>query len=542
MTDIDVLRDLGWVLAAATALLLVARRLHFPSLLAYILAGLVLGPLLGVLSGSESLEVFAELGVALLLFVVGMELGFDKIRSVGRVAVVGGLLQVGLSALVAGGLARAFGLPLAGAAIVGAAAAISSTVVVVKLLERAGELDALQGRLAIGILLVQDLVVAILLTLLGAVGSGGEGGLLAGAVTAFRGVGILALAGWVASRLLLPRLLAWMGRIQEGLFAVGLAWAFAFIIAAETLHVSIELGALIAGVALAQCPQNHELRRRVHPLVDLFLAVFFVGLGATIDPGAALRNLPLLAALTLFVVAVKPALIAGLLSALGQPRRESILAGITLGQVSEFSLILGAMAVANGLLDADTLSILGVLALVSIASSSLLAPAAPAFLDRAEGPGLAGRLLRLLPERRLPPEETTVRAGHVVVVGMNDLGLRLVDGLLARGHRVLAVDTDLGKLGRLPCDTLQGSIDEPAVFRAADATRALLVVSALQIEDTNRLLTYRCVEAGIPVGVHAFDPSLADEYLGQGADQVLVPKLDGVRLLEDALRSRGVLG
>jgi Kef-type K+ transport system membrane component KefB len=545
VSDTALLLDLGYMLAAATVLLVVSRRLHLPSLLAYIVAGVVLGPVLGLLAGSESLELFAELGVALLLFVVGMELGFDKIRAVGPVAVGAGLVQVGLTGLLGAGVGLLFGLETSQAWILGAAVAISSTVVVVKLLERAGSLDQREGRLSIGILLIQDIVVAILLTLLGAMGTGGDGGevdVLAGVLSAFRGVGVLVAVGWLGARFLLPRLLAFMGRSPEGLLVVALAWAFAFILGAESLHVSIELGALVAGVSMAQCPQNHELRRRVHPLVDLFLALFFVGLGAGMDPSALTRNAALLAVLVVFVVVVKPLLIAVILSALGQPRRESLLAGITLGQVSEFSLILATVAVGAGLLDQELLSVLGLLALASIAASSLLMPAAPGLLDSLESRPVTGRLLRLLPARTLVSVPPPVRAGHVIVVGMNALGRDLVEGFVEQGHRVLAVDTDRHKLQGLPCEVLHGSTDDPEILHEANLDRARLAVSALQIEDSNLLLTYRCVALGVPVSVHAFDPSLVHEFLEMGADHVMVPKLDGVQEMEASLFARGLIG
>jgi Kef-type K+ transport system membrane component KefB len=542
VNDVPVLRDLGLVLASATVLLVLTRRLHLPSLLAYILAGIVLGPVLGVFVVSESLGLFSELGVALLLFLVGLELGFEKLGAVGVPAFLAGLLQVALTTGAALGLSVVLGFEPLPALILAAATAISSTVVVVKLLERIHGLDRLEGRLAIGILLVQDVVVAVLLTLLAAAGTGTQASALEGIASAFAGVAALVVLAWVSVRTLVPRLLAWLTPSPEGLFVVGLAWVFAFIVAAETLHVSIELGALIAGVALAQLPQSGELRSRVHPLVDLFLAVFFVGLGVGMDPGAVLRQGVAIAGLSLFVVIGKPVIVTVLLSIAGQPRRESLLAGITLGQVSEFSLILGAVAAGSGLVGGDVLSVLGLLALVSITTSSIVVPLGPALVERAESGRFTGPLLSLLPARPVFEEEKPPRTGHVVVVGMNALGRGLVHQFTERGHEVVAVDTDLRKLEGLPAVVVQGSANDPEVLVAAEAERALLVVSALQIEDTNLLLTRRCEDMGVPVSVHAFDPSLADEFLGLGADQVMIPKLDGLRTLETRLRERGVMG
>ncbi len=541
MNESLVLRDLGLVLAGATALLFLTRRLHLPSLLAYILAGILLGPVLGVVIVTGSLDLFSELGVALLLFLVGLELGFEKIGAVGVPAVVAGLLQVTVTTVLAGALAWGLGFELLPAAVMGAAVAISSTVVVVKLLERVGGLDRLEGRLSIGILLVQDIVVAVLLTLLGAAGAEAGASALQGIGSAFLGVGALVAGAWLAVRTVVPRLLAWITPSPEGLFVVGLAWVFAFIVAAEKLHISIELGALVAGVALAQLPQSGELRRRVHPLVDLFLAIFFVGLGVTLDPAAVVRHGAAIAGLSLFVVLGKPVIVALLLSLAGQPRRESVLSGLTLGQVSEFSLILAAVAAGSGLVGPEVLSVLGLLALVSIATSSFLVPAAPDLLARAEASRFLGWALALLPARPLQEAPVAARVGHVVVVGMNALGRQLVHEFALRGFQVVAVDTDQAKLAGLPADTLQGSADDPGTLDRAEAALALLVVSALQIEDTNLLLTRRCEDMGVPVSVHAFDPSLADEFLELGADQVMIPKLDGIQTLETLLRERGVV-
>ena len=222
--------------------------------------------------------------------------------------------------------------------------------------------------------------------------------------------------------------------------------------------------------------------------------------------------------------------------------RDSLLTGVTLGQVSEFSLILATVAVGAGLLDAEILSVLGLLALATIAASSLIMPAAPGWIERLEATRVGRSILRLLPARTLVPVAQPVRSGHVIVVGMNALGRELVQGFVEQGHRVLAIDTDRGKLEGLPCEVLHGSTDELEILHEANLSRARLAVSALQIEDSNLLLTYRCVELGVPVSVNAFDPSLVHDFLEMGADHVMVPKLDGIQEMESSLYARGLLG
>jgi len=537
MDQFPILRDLGVVVIAAALLLFAARPLRVPAILAYMLAGLVLGPGLGVFAVSESVEVFSELGIALLLFVVGLEMSLAALKDVGRAAVVVGVAQVSITALLGGALALAAGLDMAAAVFIGLAAAFSSTVVVIKLLDRAGALGALHGRLAIGILLVQDVLVAVALTVVGGFVDGGGDSLGGGLAAAFLGIAALAVLAAAAVRFLLLPLFAWLAGSTEALFVLSLAWAFVFIVAAEMLHVSVELGAFVAGVALAQLPYNVELQRRVHPLVDFFLAVFFVSLGAGMDPVAAMGQLGTALLLSAFVLIGKPLIVAVLLGRMGHDRETSFLAGVTLGQISEFAFILTAMAAAGGLIGEQVLSLVGLVGLITIGTSSVLVPLAPRLRATLERRGA----LAIVGGHPTPPPRTPAPEGHVVVVGMNTLGRMLVERFADLGERVVAVDTDAAKLRGLPAAIVVGSVDSPALLREADVARARLVVSALQIEEANSMLAYRCGQLGVPVSIHAFDPTLVPELRELGARHLMISKHDGIRQMAAAFRRLGVI-
>lgn len=541
MTPYPVLDDLGLVLVAAAVVLVASRSLRIPPILAYMVAGLALGPLTGALAVSESLDLFAELGVALLLFIVGLELSLAKIRAFGGTALIAGCAQVAVTFGLAAVLAGLLGFPTPAALIAGLVAAFSSTAVVVKLLDRAGELDGTHGRLSIGILLVQDVLVVVVLTALGGIGrgEGSPGASLAGLALALLAMGGLIVAGAAAGRWLLPRFVRWLAPAPEGLFIVGLTWAFGFILAAEALHLSVELGAFIAGVILAQVPHTAELRRRTHPLVDFFLAVFFVSLGARMDAGAMAAAWPAAIAMAAFVLLVKPLLTAVILGFLGQTPRNGVLTGLTLGQISEFAFILAALATTAGLVGPDFFGFVGLTGLLTIGASTLIVPRGPAlvaFLDR------RGLLRRLPGDRGAEPGPEPELERHVVIIGMNTLGRMLVGRFHELGEDVLVVDTDTRKLEGLPARTLTGDVTQASVFEEAGVERALLVVSALQIEDVNSLVAFRCERLGVPVSIHAFDPSLIDELLEIGADHLMVSKHDGIRLVEDGLRRLGVIG
>lgn len=540
MTDFPILRDLGFVVVGSAALLLATRRAGLPPILAYILVGLLLGPIAGLLTVSESLEVFSEIGIALLLFLVGLEMSVAKIRDVGRPALLGGVTQVAIAFLAGGGIALALGFPAPTAALLGLTVAFSSTVVVVKLLDRSGELGERHGRLSIGILLVQDVLVAVALTLVSGLGTGaGEASSVwTGLGQAFLGIVVLVAAAAAAVRWALPRILGWLAESGEGLFIVSLTWCFAFIMAAEAFHVSIELGAFVAGIAIAQLPYQDELRRRVHPLVNFFLAVFFVSLGAGMELRPPPGTWAAVAALGAFVIVGKPVLTALILGGLRQPGRTSVLTGVTLGQISEFSFVLLALAAGAGLVGAEIVSLVGLLGLVTFGASALLVPRGRPLADWLERRSLLGAF----GGRDRTAAAPAPASGHIVVVGMNGLGRRIVHAFAERGERVVAVDTDPDKLGGLPAEGVFGNIDNRGVLEEAGVERARLVVSALQIESVNNLLAYRCRELGVPVSIHAFDPGAADDLLQIGVDHLMMSKLDGVRPMEAELASRGVLG
>ncbi|HEX6133578.1 MAG TPA: cation:proton antiporter [Longimicrobiales bacterium] len=539
MTDFPVLQSLGYILFTAAVAVLLLRLARVPTIVAYMAAGIVLGPVAGVLTMTESVNLIADVGIALLLFLVGLELSLDKIRGIGRVALLGGSIQMVVCGAIGWGVARVSGASAGTAAVLALAVTFSSTVVVVKLLGHKRQLSELHGRIAVGILLVQDAAVAIALTLFAALQapqSTGVGALVRGIGTALAGMLLLAGAAALGARWLLPRLLAWVRSSSETVFIWSLAWCFLFIVLAESVRLSVELGAFIAGIGLAQLHVAVELRRRVQPLVNFFLAVFFVSLGLHLDPASALSRWPLVLGLCLIAVVVKPAVLFLTVPRFGFDRRSAFLASISLAQMSEFSFILAALATAAGVLDSGMQSVITVAGLITIALSSYLIVSGESLYARMAGrrgrpdavPGAAEAALDRLEH-------------HVIVVGMNSLGVRIVEELVRRGEAVIAIDTDPTKLMRLPSRTLLGSVDDLTVLEEANFGSARLVVSALQIEDTNNLLAYRCHRAGVPVSIHAYDLGLIEELKELGTEYIMVPKHDGTRQLALRLRDAGVL-
>lgn len=546
MTELAFLRHLGLILLAAAVAMLLARQVRVPSIVAYLGAGLLLGPATGLLPPSEPLELVSEVGIALLLFLVGLELSFDKIRDLGKVAVAAGLGQVAFTAVGGFGLALLLGFSPMEALFLGVALTFSSTVVVVKLLDQKREIDTLYGHIAVGIFLVQDLVVILVLTVLsGLVGreDAGVGALVSGVLQAFGGTAALLATALVASRYVLPGVFGWAASSAQTLFIWSLAWCFLLVVGAERLGLSLELGAFLAGISLAQLPFNHDLRRRVHPLMNFFIAVFFVTLGARVELTHAAAEWPAALVLALFVLIGNPFIFIWIIVKMGYGERTAFLTSITVAQISEFSFIFAAMGLASGLIDETVLAVVMVVGLVTIAVSAFMILYNHPLYTWCKRLGL----LRPFRAREEPAGESLGASSggpsdHFIVVGMNAMGRRLVRRLSRRGETVVAVDTDPAKLAGLPCRGLLGDADTSSVLEEAGIERARLLISTLAIEQTNRLLAYRAHRAGIPVAVHLFDAELRGDLEELGVEFPMSSKGAGVKRILHELERVGILG
>lgn len=544
MTDSALIGDLGVMMLGAMAALLLARHARVPSIVVYLLTGLLLGPVTGVLEMSESVRLISEFGIVLLLFLVGLELSFDKIRDVGRVAVVAGLGQVVFTAAGGIGLSLLLGFTLVEAVFIGTALTFSSTVVVVKLLDQKGDLDSLYGRIAVGIFLVQDIVVVIALTFLAGLRVGDAlsfDSISRSVLLAFGGMALLLGGALLAGRYVLPRVFGWMSVSLEGLFILSLCWCFFLVLAAEAMALSVEIGAFLAGISLAQLPYNHELRRRVHPLMNFFIAVFFVSLGLQLQLADAGGQWPAALALSLFVLIAKTLIFMFIISGLRYDVRTSFLASVTVAQISEFSFIFAAMGVGAALIGEPILSLVAVVGLVTISASSYMILYSDQLFRLAERLHLLRPFVVLSRGAEAPPAQTEPLQGHIIVAGMNTLGRRLVHALAQTGEQVVAIDTDHRKLEGLPATTILGSVDRAAVLQAARVDTASLVVSALRIEDSNKLLAYRCRRLGVPASIHAFDVSVQRDLREIGVEHLILSKHAGIRQVAGELRAAGFL-
>ncbi len=536
------IRNLGLIIVAAAVFSVVARWLRLPTIVAYLLAGLVLGPATGLVQLTPSLELISEIGIVLLLFLVGLELSFDKLKGMGHAVLVAGAAQVGLTAVAGFLISKLLGLGATESLFLALAFTFSSTVVAVKLLAEKQEFNSLHGRLTVGILLFQDLAVIVLLTLMAGFQPNAALDLKSvslNLIKALGGMSALVVLAIAASRFWLPRPFAWASRSPGTLLIWSLCWCFFVVAGAHWLHLSPETGAFLAGLSLAQLPYNHDLRRRVHPLMNFFVAVFFVSLGIKMQLGAAVAQWRTAVAFITFVLVGKFVIIMWTLARLRFGERTAFHSALTLSQISEFSFILAAAGASGGWIDASALSLVGLAGLVTFSvSACLIIYSEPVFR-------LAHRL-RLLrpfaarPEPEPPPTEIP-HHDHVIVVGMNTLGRLIAVRLHELGEPVLAIDTDPVKLAGLPCETLHGNVEYLSVLEEAGLPRAKLLVSALRIEPTNDLLAYRCRSYNIPCSIQVVDLSVTDRLLEMDVNYLMIPKVDGIKLQTRELVQQGFL-
>ncbi len=451
--------DLIVTLTAALVLGVLAERVRQSAVIGYMIAGVVVGPSVTAwVQEPRSVSVIAELGVALLLFTIGLEFSLRRLVSLGRVALVGGTLQIasvmGVTALVALG----FGVEWRGAVALGAVASLASTAVVIRLLTEHQAIDGMHGKSSVGVLLLQDVAVVplvMLMTLLSGTAAVGKGAVAPGQLLLNTGLLIAALFFLVT--LILPRLLdtATFGRNREFsiLLAVGTCAAATW--GAHAAGLSPALGAFLAGILLAESPFAHQMRADVHPFKTLFVTLFFASIGMVLDARFLLANLPLVLGVLVPVMVLKALLTAVSVRAFLPSFVTSLATGLVLSQVGEFSFVLAKVARDGGLLTDFLFQLV-----VSVTFLTLVAT--PYVVPRAV-PWAKWAALRLFPAREVAAEERAIRPareGHVIVVGYGMAGSRAAATVLGAGTDVLVVDVSPAAVRDAEADGFEAMIGD----------------------------------------------------------------------------------
>jgi Kef-type K+ transport system membrane component KefB len=517
--------EFAGVLAIAAVAGLLATRMRQPLIVAFIGVGIGVGPVgLGWVEGGEGIELLARLGIAVLLFLVGLKLDLHLVRETGPVALATGLGQVVFTSLVGFGIALALGMDAGTAIYVAVALTFSSTIIIVKLLSDKRELDELHGRIAVGFLIVQDIVVV--LVMIGLTAFGREGGdRLPVEVARVAGSGVALLLGIVVvTRYVLPRVLPAVARSSELLVLFAVAWAVTLAAVSDELGFSTEVGAFLAGVSLASTTFREAVGARLVSLRDFLLLFFFLELGAGLEFTDAASQLFDAVVLSAFVLVGNPLIVMVIMGIMGYRARTSFLAGLTVAQISEFSLILAALGLSLGHIDNATVGLITVVGLITIGTSTYMILSSKQLFARLEP--VLGRLQRsaaLRPEDRPGPEPY-----HVTLFGLGRFGETVARTFLRSGHSVLAVDVDPAAVAtwrRAGVDTVYGDADDLDLIEALPLDGCPLVVSTLPSADANLALYRHLRDRGYAgrIGLVARTGRDADRYREAGSELVIEP-------------------
>jgi CPA2 family monovalent cation:H+ antiporter-2 len=537
--DMNLIADLTLIVIAALVGGFLAQRAKQPPLVGYLVAGVAVGPFTGGLTvaNPENIEQLAELGVALLLFSLGLEVSFRELVPVRRVAIAGGLIQVALTAAFGFGIAAGLGWSRQPALWFGAAVSLSSTMVALKTLQAQGRIGTLSSRVMLGILVVQDLAVVPMMILLPELAAP-EAAILPVLAGTVRSLVLLGLIILVSTRVVPPLLaLAARGKSRELFLLMTTAVAFGVGDAAWQLGLSLALGAFIAGVVINESEYAHQALSDVIPLRDLFGMVFFVSLGMLLDPRVVWQQLPIIAACVAAVAAGKALILMGVVRGFGYRRIIPLATALTLFQVGEFAFVLARAGHASGALSDAQYTVILNTAIATTALTPALSGTAPWLYRRfrrrreEEAP-----LLAHLPD---------ALSDHIVIAGGGRVGRTVGEALASMRLPFVLIDHDARRFEharQAGLSAIYGDAGQHAVLAAAAVPRArALLVTVPAFADVSNIVTAaRALRPDLAIVARAEGPEVVEALHQLGIADVTSPEVEGaIEMMRLALTRSG---
>ena len=532
-------RDLAYILVAAVGGGALAWRAHQPLILGYVLGGLLLSPFTPgpAVADAHRFELFAEIGVILLMFSIGIELSLRDLLRVKWVAIAGAPLGMVLSISLASAVGALLGWSSVQGLVVGMVVSVASTMVMARLLIDRGELHSRHGRVMIGIALVEDIAVVVLIVLIPVLGELDAGRLLAVGRALGSAALILGPFLYLAAKVM-PRLLLMVARTQneEIFLLVALALAVGAAALTQAVGLSLALGAFLAGLLINQDYAHHTLARLL-PVRDVFVALFFLTVGALMNPWTVFENLPLLATIVGLVVVGNFLIWTGVARAFGYPLPVALMAGVGLTQIGEFSFILIQVARGAGRVGDDVYNTTLAASLITMLINAALMRLVPRWIGRAQLARAA-----VVASAEPPPGLST----HIVLCGFGRVGSAVAEAFETFDRPYVAIERDpeivKGLRARgIPC--LYGDASNRRILEVAGAAHAALAVIALPDAERVYLAAghLRELNPGVPILARSHDADERDRLLRAGASEVIQPELEaGSTLIRHALRRLAV--
>ena len=525
MPETRFLTDLGLLFLAALGGGLLAQAVHQPLIVGYILAGVLIGPFTPgpTLSDPHTFQLFADVGVVLLMFTIGVEFSVEELLRVRKVALLGAPAGIALVALLTIPVGKLLGWTLVQSLVAGAAVSVASTMVLLKFLLERGELATLYGRVVVGITLAEDLAVVAMTVLIPALASPGGDRAAALGQALLEAVVLLGPLLWLARRAV-PLLLAKVAhtRNMELFLLVALAVAIGTAALTAGLGLSIALGAFLAGLVISESEFAHEALARVLPVRDIFVAIFFVSIGTLIRPASLLAEWPAVLALVLLVIAGKFAVWTLVVRAAGYPVATARNAALGLTQIGEFSYILAGVGRNHGLLPSAMYDAVLATSLVTILINALVFRRRPTWVQRL----VSG-------QETVPPPAAAALAPEVqvTVCGFGRVGREVADALDAFHipYTVVDLDPEATREARSRgAGAVFGDAGSEGMLHHAGVDRALLAVVVIpEFEAARRCVTaLRALRPDLPILVRVHQQRHRAELSGAGATEVVQPEVE----------------
>lgn len=526
--------QIGVLLGLAALGGVLAQLLRQPLIVAFIAVGILVGPSgFGMVEYSSEIELFARLGIALLLFVVGLKLDLHVIRTVGPVALASGLGQVLFTSVVGYLIALMLGFSHVPAIYIAVALTFSSTIIIVKLLSDKREVDALHGRIAVGFLIVQDIVVVLVMIGLTAYGQADTDTHLGweAAQILLKG-GLMLLVVALLMRYVLPRLMHQLARSTELLMLFAIAWAVIGASAGDALGFSKEVGAFLAGISIASTAYREQVAARLVSLRDFLLLFFFIELGASLNLGLLGEQVFPALVFSVFVLIGNPIIVMMIMGYMGYRKRTGFLAGLTVAQISEFSLILAALGLSLGHLSHDVVGLVTLVGLITISASTYMILYSHQIYER------FAPLLSVF-ERRIPYRETEhlsrdEKHSEILLIGLGRFGASVASHLDNRHCRFMAVDFDPETVQRQRKEgyaVRYGDAENPEFIGSLPLDNIKWVISTVRDRHINRMLLTGLKQQGYQGKTAIAVTNRHDQELftGEGVNMVIEPYSDAAR-------------
>lgn len=533
----NVFTGLSLILVLATAIALIMRLIGQPLIIGHIITGILVGPAaFDLITSPETFQSFSQIGVALLLFIIGLGLNPRVIKEVGRVVGIAGISTIVSTAIIGWAGGQLLGLGSSEALVFGVALSFSSTIVVLKLLIDKRENQRLYGKIAIGMTLVEDIAAAVVILLLIARDEGG--GFAVGALLflAFKGLLVGLVIYQISQRVLtLPRMQKTIAGSSEFLFLSAISWGFGIAVLFDLIGFSQEVGALFAGICLASLPYAQEISSRLRPLRDFFIVLFFITLGSQLHLDAIGEMFPIIMMGLAVVVLLKPIVALIIVSLAGYTKQTSFKAAAMLGQAGEFSIIFIALAISRDLLSDQLLTAITVVALVSIATSTYIITYLDKIYKRLES------YLQFFERDKARPDADQRKRYDLVLFGYQKGGHEFLRAFQQLKRPYVVVDYDpemIEAMEHKKIHCIFGDATDPELLEEIGLDNAKLIVSVMSGRDTNVLIldwvnNHNPDTAFICM---ADTPKEATELYDMGASYVMLPHFIGSEKVSSFVR------